>query len=110
MIETVKYLNSLNIDGIKIHMLSILKNTPLETYYKKNKFHILTEDEYINIVINQLEYLNTKIIIQRLTGDPKKEDLIKPLWTTNKIHTLNIIDKIMNKNNIYQGDKIKSID
>ncbi len=86
-------------------MLSILKDTPLEKYYEKNKFPILTEEEYIDIVINQLEYLDPKIVIQRLTGDPYKEDLIEPKWTLNKIHTLNSIDKIMNKNNIYQGDK-----
>ena len=105
MIETVKYLNKQKIDGIKIHMLSVLKNTPLETYYKKNKFHILSKEEYINITIEQLRYLNPKIVIQRLTGDPMKEELIEPKWTTKKIDILNEIDKIMNKNNIYQGDK-----
>ena len=107
MIETAKYLNKQNIDGIKIHMLSILKNTPLEKYYQKNKFHILTQEEYIDITINQLRYLNPKIVIQRLTGDPMKEELIEPKWTLNKISVLNSIDKIMNKENIYQGDKIK---
>ena len=106
MIETAKYLNKLNIDGIKIHMLSILKNTPLETYYNKNKFHVLSKEEYIDITIEQLRHLNPKIVIQRLTGNPIKEDLIEPLWTTKKINILNTIDKIMNKENIYQGDKI----
>ena len=105
MIDTVKYLNKQNIDGIKVHMLSVLKNTPLETYYKKNKFHILTKEEYIDITIEQLRYLNPKIVIQRLTGDPMKEELIEPKWVTKKIDILNKIDKIMNKNNIYQGDK-----
>lgn len=105
MIDTVKYLNKQKIDGIKVHMLSILKNTPLETYYKKNNFHILTKEEYIDITIKQLRHLNPKIVIQRLTGDPMKEDLIEPKWTTKKIDVLNTIDKIMAKNNIYQGDK-----
>ena len=105
MIETVKYLNKQKIDGIKIHMLSILKDTPLETYYNKNKFKILTKEEYIDITIEQLRYLNPKIVIQRLTGDPMKEELIEPKWTTKKIDILNSIDKIMAKNNIYQGDK-----
>ena len=105
MIETIKYLNSLNIDGIKIHMLSILKNTPLENYYYKNKFHVLSKEEYIDIVIEQLRYLNPQIVIQRLTGDPLKKDLIEPKWVTNKISILNEIDKIMSKENIYQGDK-----
>ncbi len=105
MIETVKYLNNLNIDGIKIHMLYILKNTPLEKYYQIKPFHVLTKDEYIDIVISQLEYLNPQIVIQRLTGDPMKEDLIAPLWTTKKIDVLNSIDKEMVKRNTYQGIK-----
>ena len=105
MIETVKYLNNLNIDGIKIHMLLVLKNTPLEKYYKNNKFHILTKDEYVDIVTTQLEYLNPNIVIQRLSADPVKEDLIEPKWTIKKIDVLNTIDKKMNKENIYQGDK-----
>ena len=106
MIETVKYLNSLNIDGIKIHMLSILKNTPLEKLYKIKPFEILTEEQYIDIVTTQLEYLNPKIVIQRLTTDPVKNDLIAPLWTVKKIDILNSIDKKMAKENIYQGDKL----
>ncbi|MBR3198904.1 MAG: TIGR01212 family radical SAM protein [Bacilli bacterium] len=106
MIETVKYLNKIGIDGIKIHMLSILKDTPLETYYKNNKFHILSEEEYVDVITEQLRYLNPKIVIQRLTGDPVKEDLIEPKWTIKKINVLNNIDKKMNKENIYQGDKL----
>ena len=107
MIETVKYLNKLNIDGIKIHMLSILRDTPLEKYYKIKPFHILTKEEYIDIVIRQLEYLNPKIVIQRLTGDPMKDELIAPLWTTKKRVVLNNIDKEMVKQNTYQGIKCK---
>ena len=109
MIETVKYLNKLNIDGIKIHMLSILKDTPLEKYYRIKPFHILTKDEYIDIVINQLEHLNPKIVIQRLTGDPMKEKLIAPAWTTKKIDVLNGIDKEMVKRNTYQGSKCDTV-
>lgn len=107
MIETVKYLNNLKIDGIKIHMLSVLKNTPLEKYYQIKPFHILSKEEYVDIVINQLEYLNENIVIQRLTGDPMKEELITPLWTTKKIDVLNSIDKEMVKRNTYQGIKVK---
>ena len=107
MIETAKYLNSLNIDGIKIHMLHILKNTPLEDIYFKKPFHILSKEEYIDIVINQLEVLNEKIVIHRITGDPKKEDLITPDWLLKKFCVLNDIDKEMKKRNTYQGIKCK---
>ena len=109
MLETVKYLNKLNINGIKIHMLHIIKDTDLADYYNSNPFHILTKDEYIDIVCEQLEYLNPQIVIHRITGDPKKEDLIEPTWLLKKFVVLNDIDKEMKKRNIYQGDKIKEI-
>lgn len=107
MLATVKHLNALNINGIKIHMLGILKDTPLELFYKKHNFHILTKEEYANIVVKQLEYLNPKIIIHRLTEDPNPNKLIAPSWLTKKFTILNEIDKIMNAKNIYQGDKLK---
>lgn len=106
MIETVKYLNKLDIQGIKIHMLSIIKNTKLEKLYSKNPFHILTKEEYIDIVITQLEYLHPEIVINRITGDPKVDDLIEPHWLTKKFCVLNDIDKEMVKRDTYQGKKI----
>ena len=106
MLETVKYLNTLNIDGIKIHMLHILKDTPLAKYYEKNKFKILTKEEYVNIVVKQLEYLRPEIVIHRLTGDPDPKNIIEPTWLIKKFTILNEIDKLMAKNNLYQGDKI----
>ena len=103
MLETIKYLNKLNIQGIKIHMLHVLKNTELENYYKKNKFHLLTEDEYVDIVCDQIELLNKDIVINRLTGDGKKEDLIGPEWTLDKVKVLNHIDQELNRRNTYQS-------
>ena len=105
MIETVKYLNKLKIDGIKIHMLHITKDTDLEDYYYNHPFHVLTKDEYIDIVISEFEYLDPKIVIHRITGDPKKEDLIEPEWLLKKFVVLNDIDKEMKKRNTYQGIK-----
>jgi len=106
MIETAKYLNNLNIDGIKIHMLHILKDTKIEKLYQKENFHILTKEEYIDIVCTQLEHLNEKIVINRITGDPIKEDLIEPTWLIKKFCVLNDIDKEMKKRDSYQGIKI----
>ncbi len=103
MIETIQYLNQLDIQGIKIHMLSILKNTPLEIYYKTSPFHILSKEEYIDIVCSQLEVLNPDIVLHRITGDPKKEDLIEPAWLLKKFVVLNDIDKEMNRRDTYQG-------
>ena len=69
MIETVKYLSDLDIQGIKIHALSILKNTELAKLYEKEKFKVLSRDEYIDIVCTQLEYLREDIVVNRITGD-----------------------------------------
>ena len=107
MIETAKYVGKLGIDGIKIHMLYVIKNTKLLDLYNKEKFHILTREEYVDIVVSQLEYLPLSMVIHRLTGDPDKELLIEPTWGLKKFIVLNEIDKLMRKNNIYQGDKIK---
>ena len=108
MIETVKYLNKLDIQGIKIHMLSIVKDTKLNIIYKEKPFHILTKEEYVDIVCEQLEYLREDIVINRITGDPKREDLVEPDWLVKKFCVMNDIDKEMKKRNIYQGDKTSS--
>lgn len=107
MIETIQFLNKLDIQGIKIHMLSVVKNTRLAEMYINKPFHILTKDEYIDIVCSQLEYLRPEIVIHRITGDPNKNDLIEPLWLIKKRVILNDIDKEMAKRNSYQGIKIK---
>lgn len=106
MLNTVKYLNDLDIQGIKIHMLSIIKNTPLEKMYKEEKFKVLTKEEYIDIVVSQLELLRPEIVIHRITGDPKLSELIEPDWLVKKFCVLNDIDKEMVKRDTYQGKKI----
>ncbi|MDD6223624.1 MAG: TIGR01212 family radical SAM protein [bacterium] len=105
MLETVKHINNLDIQGIKIHMLHVIKNTKLADFYKKKTFPILTKEEYIDIVISQLELLRPEIVINRITGDPVKEDLIEPQWLIKKFCLLNDIDKEMAKRNTYQGKK-----
>ena len=106
MLETAKYLNTLDIQGIKIHMLHIIKDTAMAKLYEKTKFHVLTKEEYIDIVIKQLEVLDPKIIINRITSDPDKDTLIEPVWLKEKCQLLNDIDKEMVKRNTYQGNKL----
>ena len=108
MIDTVKYLNKLDIQGIKIHMLSIVRDTKLNIIYKSKPFHVLEKEEYVDIVCEQLEHLREDIVINRITGDPKKEDLIEPNWLIKKFCVMNDIDKEMKKRDIYQGDKASS--
>lgn len=107
MIETVKYLSNLDIQGIKIHMLYIIKGTELEKLYNENKFHVLTKEEYVNIVCDQLEYLRDNIVINRITGDPDKDLVVEPKWLIKKFGVLNEIDKELAKRNSYQGIKYK---
>ena len=107
MIDTIKYLNKLDIQGIKIHMLHILKNTKLEKLYEKEKFHVLTKDEYIDIVVSELEYIKPSIVIHRITGDPKVDDLIEPTWLIKKFVVLNDIDKELKRRNTYQGKALE---
>lgn len=107
MIETVKYLSNLDIQGIKIHMLYIIKGTELEKLYNKNTFHVLTKEEYVNIVCDQLEYLRDNIVINRITGDPDKDLVVEPKWLIKKFGVLNEIDKELAKRNSYQGIKYK---
>lgn len=108
MIETVKYLNHLDINGIKIHMLNIVKDTPLATLYQEKKFKVLSKEEYIDIVIQQLEYLRPEIVIHRITSDPDPKNLIEPTWLIKKFCVLNDIDKEMKKRNTYQGKKLET--
>ena len=104
MINTIKFVNGCKVDGIKIHMLYIAKNTPLASLYEKNKFHILTREEYIDIVCCQLRLLNEDVVVMRITGDPILNELVAPEWLIKKFMVLNGIDQEMVKRNIYQGD------
>lgn len=103
IMHTAKTLAKLNVDGIKFHMLCVLKNTPLEKMYNKNNFKLLNEDEYINLVCDFLEVLPPKTTIHRIAGNGLNRLLIEPKWIMNKFETLNKIDKTLEKRNSYQG-------
>ena len=87
-------------------MLYISKDTEIAKMYQEKHFPILTKEEYIDIVCEQLEYLSENVVIERITGDPIKEELIAPNWLIKKFSVLNDIDKEMKKRDIYQGDKV----
>ena len=106
MLDTVKHINTLDVQGIKIHMLHVIKDTGMANLYLNEKFHILSKDEYIDIVIKQLELLRPEIVIHRITADPDKDTLVEPSWLLKKFCVLNDIDKEMVRRNTYQGIKI----
>lgn len=102
-LKTIDFINSLDIQGIKIHSLLLLENTKLYEEYKKEPFHILSMDEYIEIVAQEIAHLRDDIIIHRLQADSKLDLLIEPKWTHKKFIVMNNIDKYIRNNNLYQG-------
>ena len=103
MINTVKYLNKLDIQGIKIHSLFILKNTPLEEIYLNEKFKVMSLEDYVRVTSIQLSLLRKEIVIHRINGDAPKDLLIEPTWSLKKLVVMNEIDKYMKENNLYQS-------
>ncbi len=106
MLNSVKYISNLNIWGVKIHMLHIIKNTDLAKYYEKNPYKILSQEEYVELICDSLELLHKDIVIHRLTGDGKKSDLIEPKWTLHKLKVLSDIDKTLKIRESYQGKNL----
>ena len=105
MMEPAKAVADLNVDGIKIHLLHVLKNTPMENMLNKNMLELMEMDDYINLVCDQLEILPPEMIVHRLTGDGKREDMVGPMWSLKKWEVLNSIDDTMKSRNSYQGVK-----
>ena len=110
MLNTVKEINKLDIQGIKIHSLNILKDSIMGKEFYEKPFKILSRNDYIDVVIKQLELLRKEIVVQRLTSDPIKENLIAPMWNTDKIQLLNDIDKEMVIRDTYQGKSLEKKD
>lgn len=108
MLNTIEFINKLDIQGIKIHSLCILKNTKMGDDYLKKPWSLLSLEEYVKITVEQIRHLREDIIIHRLSADADLKDLIAPLWTRKKLVVMNEIDKLMRKNNFYQGDQFKN--
>lgn len=107
MLNTINFLNKLDIQGIKIHSLLVLKDTALEKQYYNEHFKILTLNEYVEITAKQITHLRDDIIIHRLAADGNVLDLIEPKWTIKKMVVMNEIDKYLRKFNLYQGKYYK---
>lgn len=103
MLDTIRHLNTLPINGIKLQLLHILKHTDLADYYTQTSFHVLTLEEYVDLVISCLEICRPDLVIHRLTGDGPKDLLIAPTWSSAKRQVLNTIHKELKARNTYQG-------
>ena len=103
MLETVQYLNTLDIQGIKLQLLHILEGTDLADYYREHPFPVMTMDEYLALLGDCISHLKPDIVIHRLTGDGPSKLLIEPQWTTRKRDTLNRLNAYLKTQNIWQG-------
>ena len=107
MVETARSLAQLDIQGIKIHLLYVLKGTVLAQQFARGEFALLTREEYVQTVCDQLELLPPQLVIQRITGDGAPSELIGPEWSRKKLVVMNEIDKELLRRNSWQGKYYK---
>lgn len=103
MLDTIRYLNTQDIQGIKLQLLHILKHTDLADYYEKHPFYLPSREEYYELLGMCICNLRPDIVIHRLTGDGPRKLLVAPLWTGNKRQVLNGMQRYFKEQNIWQG-------
>lgn len=104
MLATAEVLAGLQVDGVKLHLLHVLRNTPLGKLYTEGKIKLLGMDEYVELVVDVMERLHPETLIHRLTGDGPRDQLLAPLWSLNKWEVLNAIDAEFARRGSRQGD------
>ena len=103
MLETAKAVANLDVQGIKIHLLHVIEGTPMHKMYEKGMLRLMEKDEYVDLIVDQLEVLPPEMVIHRLTGDAVREELVGPMWSLKKWEVLNAIDDRLKERNTYQG-------
>lgn len=106
MLATAGILNGLGVDGVKIHLLHVMKDTPLADMYREGAVRLLCRDDYVGLVCDFLERLLPAISIQRLTGDGGRDHLVAPLWSLKKFEVLNAIDYELERRGSFQGSAL----
>lgn len=109
MRDSIEYVSHQGVWGVKLQMLNVLDFTDLAKTYLSDTFYLRSADEYIELVSNLLTYLPPNVVIHRITGDGKKENLIAPKWILNKRYVLNGIQKYMKENELYQAKNFLDI-
>lgn len=109
MLSMAGELNRLGVDGVKLHLLHVMKGTRLAGMYEKGEVKLLDRDEYAGLVCDFLQLLNPEILIHRLTGDGGRDNLIAPLWSLKKFEILNLIDAEMSRRGTRQGCRLVSV-
>ncbi len=107
MLETAKILADSPINGVKIHLLYVVKGTMLDKMWRRGEYTPLEQKEYVDLVCDFLELLPDNIIIQRITGDPHADELQAPMWAGRYRETFNMIQDTLEKRDSFQGKKYK---
>ena len=105
MNESVRCVSELLPWSMKLHLLHVIKGTKCDEMYKNGEIRTFERDEYVNLICDQLQMIDKRIVMQRLTGDGKRDELTAPLWSIRKFEVLNAIDAEMTRRNAIQGDK-----
>ncbi|MHC1719426.1 MAG: TIGR01212 family radical SAM protein [Clostridiaceae bacterium] len=103
MLDTIRYISKQDIQGIKIHLLHLMKNTPMVKLYDEGQLKFMEEDEYVDLVCRAIALLPPEMVVHRLTGDSPRELLIGPMWSLKKWEILNSIDNLLKDNDMFQG-------
>ena len=105
ILATAQAVAKMPLQGIKIHLLHVLRGTPLATMYQRELFDFMTREDYVSLVVDILEILPPEMVIHRLTGDGPPDDLIGPLWSRKKWEVLNAIDAELVRRDTWQGKR-----
>ncbi len=103
MLDTVKYISRLPIQGVKFHLLHLMEGTPIVKLYEQGRLKFMSQEEYIDLICKSITLLPEEVVVHRLTGDAPRELLIGPLWSLKKWEILNAIDNTLRDNNWYQS-------
>lgn len=108
MIETVKFIAGTETQGIKLHLLHVMKGTAMATLLEKGEMELFDMDEYIDTIVDSVEILPENMVVHRLTGDSPRDLLIGPMWSLKKWEVLNAIDKRFIERDTWQGNKYQN--
>lgn len=103
MLKTISYIANSGAKGIKLHLLHLMKHTPMVKLYEMGKLNFLSQEDYVELITKGLTILPKEMVVHRLTGDGPRDLLIGPMWSLKKWEVLNSIDKALEDNNLWQG-------
>ena len=105
MLESAKTVAALRPHCLKLHLLHVIRGTRMERELLEGRVGLMSLEDYVDIIVRQLEVIHPRTVIQRLTGDGARADLVGPMWSLKKFEVLNAIDRELEKRDTYQGKK-----